>query len=161
AREDADPISLPNIMSGRIEIQTPTLFYGGDANVRFVAWTEQQSSRLVVLAGFRMLVLNESIKVQQSSQDLPGFGVQGNNYFFFEEFSTNNFFYGGQVGGEYEWRLGPVFLQGLGKVALGEVQETVKNTGGTKITGPDGAVALSTNSALFVQPGNAGQFTKW
>ena len=50
--EDADPVAVPNLASGRIAITTPSMIYGGELDYRYQAWKEQTSrfDLLVALA---------------------------------------------------------------------------------------------------------------
>src|SRR5207302_1538080 len=87
---------------------------------------------------------------------LPGLGVPGNNYFLTENLGLVNRFYGGQLGGEYEFRLGPVFLQTAGKFALGVNSTSTRLNAFTRIIEPNGIVTTSNDRALYVTPNNAG-----
>jgi hypothetical protein len=157
-REDADPVAIPNVASGRILFDTSSTIYGGELDYRYQVWKEQ-TSRLALIVGARYLSLDEGLNIHEVSQDLPGLGVQGNTYLLSENFGTHNRFYGGEIGAEYEYHLGPVLTQFGGKAAFGPVQETAHNSAFTSITEPNGIVTSSTDRALYISPNNAGRFT--
>jgi hypothetical protein len=157
ATEDADPVALPAIMAGNISFNDSRRLYGGDTNVRYHYW-QSGNSRIALLLGGRILVVEEGLNITENSQDLPGLGVVGNTWFLNEQFNTQNIFYGGQVGAEYEFRVGPAFFNAVGKCAAGWVDETITNRAFTQVTLPNGQVAQSANSALYVNPDNAGRF---
>src|SRR4029077_14115019 len=95
----------------------------------------------------------------ESSTDLPGLGVAGNEYSLRESFGTRNRYYGGQLGAELECCFGPVSVMLKGTAALCRLDERVNIDSFTSITQPDGTVFSGPNTALFVCPGNAGSFT--
>ncbi len=158
-REDADPVAIPNVASGRIQIDTPSTLFGGELDFRYQLWKEE-ASRLALLAGGRYLSLDEGLNIHELSQDLPGLGVQGNTYLLSENYVTHNRFYGGELGAEYDIWLGPVMAEFGGKAAFGPVQETARNGAFTSITEPNGIVTTSTDRALYISPNNAGRFTQ-
>ena len=157
--EDADPVAIPNLASGTLQIRTPSILYGAELNGDCHYWCGD-NHRFSLLAGFRFLSLDEALNMRETSQDLPGLGVAGNSYFLSEDFVTHNNFYAGQVGASYEFRLGPVSAALVGKVAAGPMLETIHNSAFTSITEPNGLVTTATNSALYISPNNAGVFHK-
>ncbi len=156
--QDADPIAVPNVMSGRITIQQPQDFYGADLTFHSNYWWSDTVSSAYLVAGLRFLELDERLLIDESAQDLPGLGAAGNSYALKERFSTFNRFYGGVVGLEYIWYVGPLFLKAQGRVGLGYNQELLGIAGSTQVTDASGNVTTAANRALLVQPSNAGSF---
>jgi hypothetical protein len=157
--EDSDPIAIPNIAAGAINFSYDRRLYGGDANFRYV-YIDDGSHHIYFLLGGRALWLDESLHVDMISQDLPGIGVPGNSYFLRESFSVSSRFYGGQVGLEYEFRVGPVSIAAAGKFAIGGVDLVQENRAFTRIVEPNGIVTSSADRALYVSPNNAGTFRR-
>jgi hypothetical protein len=157
--QDADPVALPGIASGTVQVGLSTKFYGADANLRWHVWSDQ-GDHLVLIFGGRYLDLEEGLSIFETSHDLPGIGVPGNDYKLQEAFSTRNQFGGGQIGFEYLWRYGPFTATTIGKVAGGSVDQSILNTAFISIKEPTGAVHTSTDRALYVSPSNAGRFTR-
>jgi hypothetical protein len=157
--EDADPVAIPSVASGRIQIDTPSTLYGGEIDYRYQAWQEQ-TSRFAMLVGARYLAIDEALNIHETSQDLPGLGVPGNRYLLSENFITHNRFYGGEIGAEYEYRFGQIITEFGGKAAFGVVDQSVRNSAFTSITEPNGIVTSSHDRALYISPNNAGRFTR-
>jgi len=156
--EDADPVAVPNVMAGTFTVETPQRFYGADANLRYnYLNSPSQGYRITALAGFRYLQLNEGLVIREALQDLPGLGAAGNSYSLTENFNTRNSFYGGQVGFDYDWHLGPVFLGLTSTVAFGKTHQEQTNAAITRIAEPNGTVTVGVNRGLLIQPSNAGQ----
>lgn len=157
--QEADPVAVPNVMSGRITIQLPQDFYGAELTIHTNYWWQNgMASAGYLVAGLRFLELDERLLIGESLQDLPGLGAAGNSYALDEHFSTFNRFYGGVVGLEYIWNVGPLFLKAQGRVGLGYNQELLGIGGSTQITDASGNVTTGANRALLVQPSNAGSF---
>jgi hypothetical protein len=88
-----------------------------------------------------------------------------------EQFTTENDFYGGQVGARAEFQVKRVFMDLLGKVALGSMHEEVE-IGGTTTTATtttttfvDGTTSSSTTPrtaapGLLAQPSNIGSYSR-
>ena len=160
-QEDADPVAVPNVMSGTIVIQLQQNIYGGEVNAAYNCWSHDASSMsLAFLAGGRYLSMNESLIIREHLVDLPGLGQPGNVYSLTENFTARNHFYGCQVGAEYAYAFGPFSWQVVGKLGAGPTQEILEISGATRIDQPDGTVVQSTNRALLVQPSNAGTHKK-
>jgi hypothetical protein len=159
--EDADPVALTNVSSGRIQVDLSSRLYGGDANLRWHLWqSELYGQRAVILFGGRFLALDEGLSINETSKDLPGLGVPGNTFNATESFGTRNRFSGGQIGGEYQWYYGPFSFTAVGKVAIGDVEETITNNAFISVTEASGLVTSSRDRALYIGPGNAGSFSR-
>src|SRR5207244_846284 len=76
----------------------------------------------------------------------------------FDQFDTNNRFWGGNVGIKGEARLGKFYTAFTGKVAIGGVQEVVTINGATAITAP-GFLPTVAPGGILTQPSNIGHFT--
>src|SRR5262249_8855823 len=148
-------VALPGIMSGRVDVQTLTRFFGAESNFRYCWWDSGAiMNRYTMLIGPRYLNLDQKLIINDSRQDLPGLGNPGNSFFFQDNFTTYTRFYGGQVGLEGECRIGCFVLTLTGKVAVGENDMISKISGNTIITEPDGTVTTSNTRAVLVQPSN-------
>jgi hypothetical protein len=159
--EDADPLAVPGVQSGRLGISLPSRLFGADSNLRYnYLGGRDDGYRITILAGVRYLRLDEKLVIAESLQDLPGVGAQGNTTSLGENFTDYNTFLGGQIGLEYEWRLGPVFMIVGGKCAFGNTHELQRNTAFTQITEPNGTVTQNNDRGLLVQPSNAFRISK-
>jgi Putative beta barrel porin-7 (BBP7) len=145
--EDAEIVAAPLAgVNGTVGIRTTDQFWGIEENARYPIvcgcnW------KLDLLAGFRYLNLQESLQIGENltvTQTTPsGIGTQlatdPTNFAVADSFSTRNNFYGGQLGLDGEWRHGRWFLGATGKVAVGDMQQSVSINGATVITGGPGA----------------------
>ncbi|MBV9124498.1 MAG: BBP7 family outer membrane beta-barrel protein [Planctomycetes bacterium] len=76
-----------------------------------------------------------------------------------DQFSARNQFYGGQLGGQGEARLGNLFVNAKATVALGDVHENVGIGGATAIAGAPAGVLTNgvfPGSGIFALPTNGG-----
>ncbi len=163
--QDADPVTIPNLISGHITFSNPQSMLGAELNlVHNYYYNALEGTRYGVLLGGRLLSLSEKLQVEQIREQLPdvtGFGetLEGIN----ENFTCYNRFYGGQVGCQFECCLGPLQVQCVAKCAAGVTQQTVQITGGdTVVLFANPAAGLPQNLViqgpytLWVQPGNYG-----
>jgi hypothetical protein len=117
-----------------------------------------------LLSGVRYLQLDEGLSITEISQVNPAlpagsplFG--GSTIAIADQFDTHNYFYGAQIGAQAEFCWGRVFVDVLGKVALGATHEVVDIHGATAITSPAGTTVVI--PAGFLASGsNSGQFTR-
>jgi hypothetical protein len=117
-----------------------------------------------LLGGFRYLQLGEGLGITESSQvnpALPAGGplFGGSTIAIADQFDTHNYFYGGQIGAHAEICWGCLFVDVLGKVALGATHEVVDIHGATVITSPGGTRAV-TPAGFLASESNSGHFTR-
>lgn len=157
--QDADPVAFPKLSSGTLQVDTNHRFYGADLALRYL-YLGNPEARVNFLFGPTYFALEESLKFQENSQDLPGLGAPGNSYLLREAFSTHNSFYGGQFGVDYVYRLGPVFVQSMAKLGVGAVYQSAQRAPFIQITEPNGIVTSSNDRALYISPANAGKSSR-
>jgi hypothetical protein len=164
--QDASEVYGPGV-SGALSITNPSSMMGGDVNVVYNYSTSSLSGiRLAWLIGARYLALDEKLVINQTSDYLPdSTGVGAQTYVINDNFTTYNRFYGGQVGGQIESLLGPLYVQILAKCALGQTNETVHISGmTTQNNPPDPNLGLpgvvTSASGLLAQPSNVGKYTR-
>lgn len=157
--QNADPVIVPGVASGFIRVDTPRNLYGADVNLRY-HYRYEQDTRLVFMLGARYLALDEGLNITEQSRDLPGLGAPGNLYSLGEHWRTRNRFYGGQVGSEYSFRVGPLTLDLTGKLALGPTKRALDTNSGIRIDEPNSMVTVNANNALYISPLNAGHFSR-
>lgn len=158
--EDADPVNLPGIMAGTMTVNMPQRLFGADANVRYrLLDSGLTGHRFTLLAGARYLALDEKMLIDENLTDVSGLGSAGNQFRLGENFTAYNRFYGAQVGADWEYYLGSFSIQAVTKVAFGSSEQSVRISGFTDVTMPDGSVATNPQAALLVGPGNVGRHT--
>ena len=111
------------------------------------------------MGGYRFFQLNESLSIiSRSSEGLPPFPIRP-NITVFDYFSTSNNFNGGDVGLAGEYRSPRRFwFGGEGRLAMGNMQETVKIDGVTTASAAGFTATLP--NGLLAQPSNIGSFTQ-
>jgi hypothetical protein len=123
--------------------------------------------RFDLLGGFRYLELREDVDILEHVNVLPtadtaAFGpvfTPGNQIDLFDGFGTRNHFYGGQIGGRAEWVRGRIFVDVLGKVALGDTDEELDINGNTLVTTAAGA-RTRTPGGLLALSDNIGSYSR-
>jgi len=165
-------------LRGGIRIQSDIFVWGYEANV--VAHSIRTGDRSVdLIAGFRCLDLTENLRIDQTVTPTadgnitiqnPNAGFGKDNYFnvlanksvfINDQFGTRNQFYGGQVGGRFNWAMGALSADLNMKVALGvtHMQASIDGTsiaeatnkGGVNVTTPGGVFALKSNIGNYAQ----------
>ena len=158
--QDADPISVPNILAGSVLVQTNRQMYGGEAALRWHYW-EGGNARIAFIAGPRFLFVEELLLNFVRTRDLPGPGVPGNSYEFNEHYATDNGFYGGQFGVEWQFRLGPCSLSTAGKLAMGPIFQNLNTRASSRVTeGATGQTFTSPDRSLYLFPSAIGNFSR-
>ncbi|MCI0684790.1 MAG: BBP7 family outer membrane beta-barrel protein [Gemmataceae bacterium] len=174
--ESGVEFNLPGSLDGTFTINAQTQFWGWDANLVSHSIREP-GRRFDLMAGFRALGLDEELEMQENLTlrqegasifqrpppgrvgslitDLPA----GSRIRVFDEFTTRNRFYGGQVGGRFLWNCGRLNVELLGKVALGATQQrttifgvsVLDNQRNGHIETPGGLLALASNIGTYNQ----------
>ncbi len=171
-------ISSPGSLEGGISIESHSQFWGYDANL--VAHSVRDGDRRFdLLMGFRTLALDESLNINENFTLLqPGASIfqtqpvgmvssimsppAGSTISVFDGFDTHNHFYGGQLGGRFEWIFNHLTLSLTGKLALGVTQQSASLFGVSKldqkgqpeIVTEGGVLALSMNGTNELNIGN-------
>ncbi len=160
--ESAAFVAIPGAVAGSFAVELPRRFMGADANLRMLLPSSCLcGGRLTLLAGGRYLNLQEKLILRQFSAAALAPGQFGASLTTEENFTTYNEFYGGQLGVEYEYRIGAVVLQTTGKFGLGNVRQVVQIGSFAQAIDPAAGTNVGAfNNSLLVQPTNAGRFTR-
>jgi hypothetical protein len=161
--EDVQLVAFPNRLAGTVVASLDTRLWGAEANLRkslCYGMTRRCTSFSVdLIGGVRYLSLDESLQIDEflavTAQPNGGPSV-GTRFVLHDEFSTDNRFYGGQVGAHAEFRRGKVFMDVRAKIALGVTHQEVSIDGATVATAPSGVVAVR-QGGLLTQPTNIGE----
>lgn len=152
--ESAQLVGSPGNFTGRVDLSATTQFLGGEVNgLRSLHAGEFLSFDL--LGGFRYLNLKEELVATQQTQVLAGGGGFGPNVLqpassamLSDSFRVTNQFFGGQLGGQLEYRRCNFFVTWVGKLALGTTSQTA-DLAGTTVSGagtaPGGLLVLQPN----------------
>jgi Putative beta barrel porin-7 (BBP7) len=156
-------ISSPGVSTGGVRVASTTWMQSFDINVA-ADLINQRNIDVQLLAGFRLLNLEEDLRIQESIIPLQagvflfqtGPADPPNTLNIVDHFRTVNRFYGAQVGGRFNWNLDKFNVAVTGKVALGGTQEVITADGSTSLLTP-GAPTVTAPGGILVQPTNSGR----
>jgi hypothetical protein len=169
--ESTFPLASPAAVAGGAVLSLTSHLQGAEMNGA-VRVTRDGAWDVKVLAGFRFVELRESLGFTTTSMGIEEPDQGGNNGLILnthDQFNTRNQFYGCQVGVQTEYRLGNLFVNASGKVAVGDMDQRVTVTGlavtnffntppGCPFTGVPTPVLPGTG--VFAQPSNQGKTTR-
>jgi len=169
-----NPVSFPDAYgNGIINIRSTSELWGAEVNT--VAHLMRESTwKVSALAGFRVVGLDEDLRINDGGTNLPGNGyvflgaIQGDGYRLetFDSFGALNHFYGGQIGVEAERQFGRLLLAAKVKLALGGTVQQLNIAGSSGSLAPtDGSPVVDpTQVAYFggilTSPDNIGRHTR-
>jgi hypothetical protein len=140
---DALIVSTPGRFAGSLAYEQGARVDGFDVfGIRNVVNNEKWTANFTV--GFRYFDLDEYATVYQVTQSLDGTPIpyfgQGavSGVAITDRIRTRNQFFGGQIGGDVEYRLGPVFFDLNTKAAMGPVHQVTQVEGSTQSPGLPG-----------------------
>jgi hypothetical protein len=156
--------SLPGTFTGGVSIADRTRLQGYELNVSFGVY-HNSFITVELLTGFRALQLVEDLQITDNVTALNpgqltflgGPADPPNSLTIFDQFSTYNTFYGGQLGGRVLYHLNSLELGVTGKVALGTTQQLAILNGNTTLNTP-GASPTTNPGGILVQPTNLGRY---
>ncbi len=140
-------------LGGTVTVSDQTQFYGGDLNARFgirrgCNWT------IDALAGVRNLNLNDTLSINET---LYGTSGRGDSYVVNDSFSTQNTFWGGQLGVMLGYNYKRWAFDTTLKVALGQTNVNADISGNTLINSP--GVSNNYQGGLLAQRTNIGNYS--
>jgi Putative beta barrel porin-7 (BBP7) len=152
---------------GTLTVRSSSSLYGAELNGRALLWA-CCNFEVSGIVGFRYLNLSDNLSITEnitSLRDIPGvppnppISRAGDQIVVFDQFNTRNVFYGGQVGLNGEWRVGPWSLDATAKLAIGVTQQSVDIDGFQRITSVDGRVQ-NFQGGLYALSSNIGTHTQ-
>jgi hypothetical protein len=153
---DAQLVSFPGVVAGKLQIATQSNVIGGGLNaVHNLCCT--QTCRLDLLYGYRYFELTDSVTVRESLTTLAGQTLvpPGFQFQISDRFKTQNQFNGGVIGLSGENRVGILFFGARASVALGATRE-ITDIAGTTLLVPPGVPPTALPGGLLTLPPNAG-----
>jgi hypothetical protein len=159
---NADPVVVPRVQSGTVEVHVPRLLLGSDVALRLnTVGNMELENYCVPLIGARYVHLNEKLIISEQVADLPDDTLNpGNRTSLSDNFSATNDFLGVLLGLESVKHFGPVSLRVIGKVALGGTLMDDRISGNTVVSGPAVGTVSDGTRGLLVQPTNVGNHTR-
>jgi len=155
-QEDAFLVAFPGLTSpGQIRVTAKNDLIGADVwGTR--NWFNDGAASVDILAGYQFTRLDDSIRLNSLSTAVAG-PLAGSTIGILDSFRTRNQFHGGTLGVLARSYRGPITLEGLFKMGLGNMNQQVLVNGSTTTT--TGGVATTTAGGIFAQPSNIGTQT--
>ena len=153
--ESAFIVSQTDVANGFVDAFARTDFWGMEWNNRYLTTYNSPPRFVQFLIGIRYLQLDDFLRITEVSTDAAPLGDATRDDFIarYDEFSSNNHFFGPQIGAEAEWNHNRMYCSVFLKVALGVTFQNISIRGKTTtvnngiITGPlpIGFLARETN----------------
>ena len=159
--DDSTVIAQSNLLSGGIQAHTTNSFVAGDAFFRR-ALAFAPGRRLDALYGWRYMQLGDSLDVNDRSLSLDPTNPQvplGTVLTGYDQFRTRNIFNGAEIGLMSERRRGIWSLNTVGKLSLGNMNQTVLINGSHTTTEP-GVAPFTGPGDVLTQPSNIGHYQR-
>lgn len=157
--EFSEVTTFPGLSMGGIAVSSRSQLWGAEANYRCNVCSNCYM-RWDVLAGARYLNLEEDLRITENVQVLPGVPVFGGDHVIVQDrFATRNQFYGGQLGTVLGFNYNRWSLDLKGKVALGDVHQSIDVSGSQTLFLPNGTVQTF-RGGLLALPSNIGHFSR-
>jgi hypothetical protein len=158
--EDAQLVAYPELVDGRLNVTASSELYAAAALLR-KAWYHRQCVRSNLVGGYRFFRFREGLGLEENliSRDEGGLVEIGTRIDVFDRFSAKNTFHGGELGLDMAWEKGPLSLELLATVALGNVHQVVEIRGLTRVRTP-GDPATERTGGLLALPSNMGAISR-
>jgi hypothetical protein len=156
-QEDAELVSFPGVLAGRVTVSSYSEIYSGAALIRQNLGLGSRG-RLDLLGGYRYLRFRESLTITENlgSIDPGGLVPIGTTFDIEDRFSVANDFHGFDAGLSAEFFIGDrLTLELLAKAAIGEVTRRSTISGRSIVTVPANA-PTTTAGGLLALPTNIG-----
>lgn len=176
-RESAVANSSPGEIAGNITVDSKSQLWSWDVVV--VAHSVRDARRnFDLMAGFRSLGLDENLRIQENLTPLTVEAIDfqtdptgvanivpapavGSRITTLDDFETRNRFYGGQLGGRFQWEFGRLQVDLLGKIAFGVTNQRATIFGVSHLDEPGPAGRdITTTGGLLALRSNIGDFQR-
>ena len=163
-QETVSLVSFPDAFAGGIGSSLSTRLWGCESNaIGTLKSTDMMKLRW--LAGYRYLRLDDKLNIYQTptllEDGLAGFFGDvlqaGDTLAIHDQFLAKNQFWGGQIGGEADLKLGPAVINGYAKLALGDSNQALDVNGSTVLLRP-GDPARAGGGGVYTTLGNIGRY---
>lgn len=162
AFSDTLVLNVPGVAYGGAELHSFQQVYGAELNG---LWKLRETNGLTwqLLGGYRFFNVNEELSLATTYHTVPEAPEQLYSNTI-DQFETQNYFNGGQLGLRGEWTRGNWFFATTAKVALGSTHEVVNIRGATSTNaGPAFASVIPDTTVpggVFTQPTNIGRTSR-
>jgi len=153
--ETTELVAGPNVLAGSVAVQTRSSLWGTEANFKTDVWNTCHSS-FNLLAGFKSLGLDDDLDIHESLTVLQ---APGGGFAIDDHFGSQNRFYGGQIGAEWERQVGRWVFNLKAKLAMGVTNQIVNISGSDTINDPTTGTHTY-NGGLLAQQSNIGTYSR-
>lgn len=160
--QDAFLVSFPGVTApASMHIQSRNNLFGGDAYLSRNAIHDPWLT-LDFLAGYQFTRIDDSTVIRSLSNSIDPLSPLpvGTDIAITDSFRTQNQFHGASLGFLADFRHDVMSLEVLGKIAFGNVRQSVIVDGETTLTPPGGGAPTTTNNGLLALPSNIGSFER-
>lgn len=159
--ESALLVSRPGVANGFLEVTNTSRATGWEVN-GVGSVLAVQNAKFTALAGYRYFMLNEGLRVEQTTTLLPTAFNPQILAASADQFDASSRFHGGQLGLHAEFRNGPVFIELVGKIGLGRTVEVVRASGQTATVTAGYPLSLPQTlpAGFLAGPANTGRITR-
>ncbi|MGB7326926.1 MAG: BBP7 family outer membrane beta-barrel protein [Rubripirellula sp.] len=168
AREDAELVSFPNVITGTVSATASSELFGAGIHLRHLRMANEGCtsglfcgcpghfcSRQEVMFGYRYLQLDESVNIRENLRGLDPVST----FSILDTFETQNQFNGFDLGWKYRRTRGYWSADALLRMAFGVTNQTVRIDGstvstdstGTQVSSSGGLLAQRTNIGIYEQ----------
>jgi hypothetical protein len=149
------PITSPGQFAGNVVISSSLQLWGAELNTG-LSLVHTGEFEITGLVGLRFVDLQENLNINTLSADIatnPSTVLVQS-----DQFNTRNQFYGGQIGGRFNWQGERFAVDLTGKLALGANRQTIDIQGYSTQGGP-GGINGTFPGGFFTQQSNMGHFS--
>jgi hypothetical protein len=159
---DAEVISAMNFTSGGVNVQLENTVWGAEANYRRYL-LGNACARVDALVGYRFLNVNEKLSITENLVRTPLTQLPAGSQFLsatiVDQFKTENYFHGGQVGLTGEIRRGRWSIDGRATIAFGALTRVAEISGGQSVAFLNGTMQNFNGGLLAIPGANIGRFS--
>jgi hypothetical protein len=163
--ETGEAVAVPGILRGTLTVTGESRLWGADVNVR-TCWFTNCAARGEWFIGYRHLNLRESLIITENIAVIgPGHSRLvvpdpiGTQVVVQDQFTTRNYFNGGQIGAFYERQAGRWFLNTRTSVALGTTHQVLE-INGFQVRQRPAMPPMNFRGGLIAAGPNLGRFTR-
>ncbi len=156
---DALIVTGPGLRTGDLRATATNDVLGAETYMRYNLLS-QSNRRADLLIGYQFTRIDDSLNVNHRMTQLGGTFPVGTQFEFNDLFDVRNEFHGLELGLQTEYDRGPFTLSIMGKMSIGNMQETLTISGWSTRTPPAGVATLFPRHGLLAMPTNDGTYSR-
>lgn len=153
AQQDGFIVAYPGVSQGSVNVSYDSRVYAAESYLKIML-ERDRNRRVDLIAGYQFFQMNDHLSITSNNTSSTGF-----TFDVFDRFRSQNNFHGGQLGLRGEMMRDRWSLNGLAKLAYGNMHQQVDIAGGTTVSNPP-APGFPLNGGLLAQPTNIGSYSR-